>query len=220
MPTTRRRRTRNLVPGLTPFQRAWFLDMALPEPDADDTWWRIVTRCHEGGPNNEGVLWAENRDELMHAWLVVNPGRRPACWWRYDAPRQPVGTFPGRFYDGLLPLPRERLGGVGMPRHDFLALMPRWHLGIPVEWISERDLDTWPSLVGQGAVPLDPNNPPVFEAQAVYLKRLGLLLPGEARRVKPADFAPELATLDEEVVTQVTALATAQGLGAGNGRVH
>jgi len=40
-------------------------------------------------------------------------------------------------------------------------------------------------------VPVDPNDPPTFESQAAYLKRLGLLLPGEEKRLAPKAFAPE-----------------------------
>jgi hypothetical protein len=34
-------------------------------------------------------------------------------------------------------------------------------------------------------------NPPLFESEAAYLKRLGLLLPGEARRLGKMDYEPE-----------------------------
>ena len=38
---------------------------------------------------------------------------------------------------------------------------------------------------------IDPTDPPRYEAQAAYLKRHKLLLPGEERRLAPADFEPE-----------------------------
>jgi hypothetical protein len=41
-------------------------------------------------------------------------------------------------------------------------------------------------------VAIDANDPPTFESQAVYLKRYGLLLAGEDRRLKTADRAPEV----------------------------
>ena len=41
-------------------------------------------------------------------------------------------------------------------------------------------------------MPFDDADPPTYEAQASYLKRLKLLLPGEARRLKAGDFAPEI----------------------------
>jgi hypothetical protein len=46
-------------------------------------------------------------------------------------------------------------------------------------------------------VAIDPNDPPTFESQAAYLKRHGLLLAGEERRLKKADWEPEIATREE-----------------------
>jgi hypothetical protein len=40
-------------------------------------------------------------------------------------------------------------------------------------------------------VAIDPNDPPTFESQAAYLKRHGLFLAGEERRLKKSDFEPE-----------------------------
>ena len=45
---------------------------------------------------------------------------------------------------------------------------------------------------------IDKSNPPRFESQASYLRRLGLLAPGEERRVKPAAFEPEIVSPEEE----------------------
>jgi hypothetical protein len=33
-------------------------------------------------------------------------------------------------------------------------------------------------------------DPPMFESEASYLQRLGLLLPGERKRLRRADFSP------------------------------
>jgi hypothetical protein len=41
----------------------------------------------------------------------------------------------------------------------------------------------------------DPADPPLFEAEASYLERHGLFLPGERRRLRKADWAPEAAEL-------------------------
>ena len=92
--------------------------------------------------------------------------------------------------------------------------MPRWHLGVPVEWVDEGDLQTWPSLAGRGAAAIDPRDPPVFEAQASYLQRHGLLLPGEARRLNSADFQPE------PVLQEPEPRASVFGLREWVGRVH
>jgi len=40
-------------------------------------------------------------------------------------------------------------------------------------------------------VAIDPNDPPTFESQAAYLKRHGLLLAGEERRLRKVDWEAE-----------------------------
>jgi hypothetical protein len=40
-------------------------------------------------------------------------------------------------------------------------------------------------------VAIDPDDPPLFESQAAYLKRLGLFLAGEARCLSKEDYEPE-----------------------------
>src|ERR1700694_2850832 len=52
---------------------------------------------------NMKQLWNQNRDVILAEHVKDKPGTRPALWWRYDAPRLPVGTFPGCYYDGQLP---------------------------------------------------------------------------------------------------------------------
>lgn len=72
--------------------------------------------------------------------------------------------------------------------------MPRFDCGIPVDWITAEDLRVWPSLEGK-AVAFDPADPPLYEAQAEYLRRHRLFAPGERRRLRRADVAPEAAEL-------------------------
>ena len=64
---------------------------------------------------NTEQLWNQNRDVILAEHVKENPGTRPALWWRYTAPRLPVGTFPGCYRDGQLPEPRKRTGGTGTP---------------------------------------------------------------------------------------------------------
>jgi hypothetical protein len=40
-------------------------------------------------------------------------------------------------------------------------------------------------------VAIDPDDPPSFEPQATYLKRIGLLLPGESKRLTKGDWESE-----------------------------
>jgi hypothetical protein len=80
-------------------------------------------------------------------------------------------------------------------RANVLAETHDYSLGIPCRWVVRRDLDTFPSLRGR-AQPLDLADPPVFEAQAQYLDRHGLFLPGERERLSLEDWAPEVLDLE------------------------
>ena len=111
---------------------------------------------------NTEQLWNHNRDLILAEHVKENPGTRPALWWHYDAPRLPIGTFPGCYYDGKLPQPRKRTGGTGTPAHEVQAVVPSFEYGLPAVWVG-----------------LDEDDPPVFESEATYLKRHGLLLAGE-----------------------------------------
>jgi len=106
---------------------------------------------------------------IMSSWNL--PGLRPHGWWLFDAPRLPVGTFPGCCYDGELPEPRRHLGGPGQPLHEVLNYAPDSHFGI---W-------AWYG---------DPAKPPTFETQFDYLKRHGLLLPGEKEGLPETQVLP------------------------------
>jgi hypothetical protein len=108
---------------------------------------------------NMEKLWNENRDVILTEYVKENPGTRPALWWRYDAPRLPVGTFPGHYRDGQLPEPRLRTGGIGTP---VAATSAAYGYGLPTAWID-----------------IDEDDPPTYESQAAYLKRHDLLLAGE-----------------------------------------
>lgn len=119
--------------------------------------------------DNVEQLWSLHRDVILAEHVKAAPGTRPPLWWRYDAPRLPVGTFPGWYCDGKLPELRKRLGGTGTP--------------ISPTNISYGTPDVWRGI--------DKDDPPTFESQAAFLKRHGLLLAGEERR---ADFEPEMVS--------------------------
>jgi hypothetical protein len=130
------------------------------------------------------TLWDVHRDRVIQEHVTAVPGDRPERWWQYDAPE-----------------PRQRLGGTGTPAADVLAYVPTFRLGIPSIWVSARDVsfyngrgrDVNNQPIGQHSgqdflgVAIDPMDPPTYEAQATYLKRLDLLLRGEARR---SDYSP------------------------------
>ncbi|HJU18585.1 MAG TPA: hypothetical protein VJ770_19205 [Stellaceae bacterium] len=115
------------------------------------------------------VLWEAIRDDVIAEHVRNYPGTRPRGWWAFDAPE-----------------PRRKLGGTGEPRGTSLCgLTPS---GLYDDYPKPRELDN-PYLKGY---PTDPADPPVFESQAAYLDRHGLFLPGERRRLKAADFEPEI----------------------------
>lgn len=149
--------------------------------------------------------WEAVRDELLADWIRERPGRRPWGWWRYDAPRW-SRKF-GAWFDGTLPEPRLRLGGTGTPAFEALAYVPTFARGVPDLWVSDFDVsyyngrakDIHGNRIGtkyaEGHFPhqaIDPADPPRFESEASYLKRRGLLLPGELARLTEADFADEV----------------------------
>jgi len=93
-----------------------------------------------------------------------------AAWWGLmkdeileDWAREQPGTRPRAWWEYNSKEPRRRLGGTGEPDHGGNL---QW--GLPRFWT--------PNLRG---VAIDPEDPPRFESEAAYLKRCGLLLPGE-----------------------------------------
>jgi hypothetical protein len=106
-------------------------------------------------------LWEDVGAAVVATFANLNPGKRPQAFWRLEAPEM-----------------RRRLGGHGTPASAVLAYVPAFVHGIPSDWDDEE-------------CGFDPSDPPTYESQAAYLRRLKLLLPGESRRLKPADFEPE-----------------------------
>jgi hypothetical protein len=121
------------------------------------------------------ALWGSVGGALTAAYANDRPGHRPWAWWRLEAPEM-----------------RRRLGGHGVTESSLLAVVPTFDRGIPSDWL--LDDFSWTYDGGKppaGYVALDRSNPPTFESQATYLRRLKLFLPGEARRLKAADFEAE-----------------------------
>jgi hypothetical protein len=153
----------------------WLLDGERPSDDMD----LFMLDGQGDAPNSQlRKLWEGLGDAVTATYASLHPGRRPRVWWRLQAPE-----------------PRRRLGGRGTPASALLAYVPSFEYGIPSGWL----LDDWHwthdgEKPPAAYVPFDRAHPPTFEAQAAYLKRLKLLLPGEERRLKAADF--ELESVD------------------------
>ena len=142
------------------------------------------------------AAWTEARDEILEEWISAAPGTRPSFWWKFDAPRQPLGTFEGCSHDGQVVEPRLRLGGIGTPSHERLDYTPCHSFGIPSSWITRGVVKCYGAKTTGPAI--DSEDPPRYESQSSYLDRLGLLLPGEKRRLRKVDFEPELIEADSD----------------------
>jgi hypothetical protein len=143
-----------------------------------------------------GVLWAQHGAGVLEAFIENNPGRRPWAWWACDAPE-----------------PRRRLSGVGTPCFEVLAHAEAYAFGVPLDWVKPwmvlyytgRAADVHGRPIGTeyvgkdfAGVAIDPNDPPRYEAEAVYLDRHGLLTAGERAQLTSADFEPEIVLPAEE----------------------
>jgi hypothetical protein len=105
---------------------------------------------------------------------------------------------------------RRRLGGIGTPTYEVLSEAPNPDYGIPRSWVDQfqadyyngRARDIHGNRIGTEyedgdfkGVPIDPDDPPMFESEAVYLQRHGLLTAAEERHLEKH---PEL--LDPETL--------------------
>jgi hypothetical protein len=176
---------------------------------ADETrgweWWALTADCTSFREDRLSVadLWAEYSPDVMVEWIEANPGTRPSLWWRYSAPRAAPTDVPTRWFDDTPPpVPRLRLGGIGVGCHECLAHGLVYSFGIPGHWLNQELADFYNGRSKGGRVThakegdfpwpaVDPEDPPVFESQAAYLLRHGLLHPGERERLTDLDFALE-----------------------------
>jgi len=119
------------------------------------------------------VAWRKMKDMVLEEWIQNAPGTRPQYFWLFSAPE-----------------PRRRLGGIGTPLSEAYPEEAATTIyGVPRRWCGRED------ILGQQ---IDPSDPPKYESQASYLKRLDLLLPGELERLTPEDFEPDHMQEDRE----------------------
>ncbi len=122
---------------------------------------------------NLRIAWSRTRDTILAGWIEKSPGTRPRYWWECDAPEL-----------------RRRLGGTGQPAHEVSAYVEAREYGIPTVWAMPSD--------GFDGIAGDPADPPRFESEASYLRRLGLFLRGELERLTEDAFEPETIEVEDE----------------------
>ena len=122
-------------------------------------------------------FWNSHKNEILKDFIATSPGKRPAAWWDFEAPEI-----------------RQRIGGIGDCENDVFNIVPVVTLGIPEDWIGLAWLEVYPDLTA-----IDPENPPVFESQATYLKRHKILTKAEKNSLKLMDFETERIKIDENI---------------------
>lgn len=189
---TRRKPTKARRPEVDPAVWKWLVDTNPDERDEEGNFSFEIFLLngqwvhHRGDDRDELLkLWREVEAHVLSDWIPMHPGTRPRLWWRYSAPRIPFGSWEvtaGTYLDGRLPEPRLQISGAGAPPWDVgFAHAPWFECGLPQLWED-----------------FDPKDAPRFESQANYLRRHGLLMPGEEKSLKPEDFESESYQLNVE----------------------
>jgi hypothetical protein len=134
-------------------------------------------------------FWLEIEPAAMTQWIERYPGQRPPAFWWWRSGDEPL---------------RERLGGSGNTwvtgRHPFSPHRP---IGVSRRSDAMRLVTpelpdygrTWRGVPIVGWTNIDPACPPIFESEASYLDRRGLLQPTERRQLGGADFEPVVLVL-------------------------
>ncbi len=143
------------------------------------------------------VMWAAVRDEILAEWIAERPGTRPRMWWRLDAPR-----WADPYNRGTMAEPRRRMGGTGTPVFECLAYSPAFECAVPKQFVAADELEYYAEggglqnhdHPGEPVEAYDPKDPPMYESQAAYLKRHGLLEEGEEERVPEGNWTPVPST--------------------------
>ncbi len=165
----------------------------------------------DGDPKPD-ELWKKHRDEFLPAFISNHPGRRPLPWWQWDAPKETVPGWEGEQFNVAQ---RKRLGGIGTPSHEVLAIWGGFTRGLPNSWVDQYQVELYngrakdihgniiPTEYKEGdfkGVAIDPNDPPVYESEAAYLERLGLLTPAEKKYLEKYRelLTPERIKFDDE----------------------
>jgi hypothetical protein len=211
----------------------FFISDGLLGAESDKKLWLYILTANQ---KKLRELWDQNKAAILEAWILTNPGSRPALWWDFEAPRITPesivllgrGATVVKLHRENYCEPRKRLSGIGTPNHEALNYGPVFAYGLPADgWITQfdesyynaraRDIHgelipcQWKEGDFKGKA-IDPDNPPVYESQSSYLKRHNLFVPGEERRLKAKDFEPEAIRFESEEGNDFSTLPEVSGL--------
>jgi hypothetical protein len=82
--------------------------------------------------------------------------------------------------------PRRRVGGIGTPLHECSNTVPTFIYGVPMGWKTSRH-----TYLTRGTAISD-HDPPLFESESAYLRRLDLFLPHERQRLSRRSYQPDV----------------------------
>jgi hypothetical protein len=118
-------------------------------------------------PATQRLFWEQHRDAVVPHHVRRHPGSRPKMWWRFTAPE-----------------PRRRVGGIGTPLFECGgAWAALYEYGVPMDWKTDEHNP-------RAGTPLSADDPPLFESEAAYLRRHGLLLREERPRLSRRSYEP------------------------------
>jgi hypothetical protein len=153
---------------LSPVVIAYLSDDQTSVFTGPDSW--VLGCFRHGSPafdEDPKELWEKYHDDFLPEFIRNHPGRRPLPWWQWVAPREPVSTWDEEQFNSAQ---RLRLGGTGTPLHEISCIWGGFVKGIPGDWVSEDY-----KKAGFDGVVLDGDDPPLYESEATYLLRHGLL---------------------------------------------
>jgi len=202
MPIRKKLTLKRVKPPLSLEEKNWLYDLPLTG--------RFAFLLFHKGQKALKALWESNKADVLAFWLDEHPCSRPGPWWAYDSPRQIVDDFPPDVWN--FPAPRQRIGGIGTPSFEVLNIIPSFVFGIPDSWVQQWQVDYYNGRAvdvhgeriatdhKEGdfkGMAINPDDPPAFESEAMYLQRHGLLTAAEKQYLKrhPALLQPEKVTL-------------------------
>jgi hypothetical protein len=147
------------TPEIKDWQLQILKDGLYPEGDNDGFGWFFF--YEEVIEDHKLSLYNAIKKDFLADWISSNPCTRPWAWYEYDAPRW-SDPWVDCFYHGTFAEPREHISGGKRCEYNYVpsfykATFRYWHFA--------------------------ENDPPLFESEAAYLKRLNLLTDAEEKHL-------------------------------------